>query len=166
MNCYRDVARPFLISSLWYIAWNLINGVDIDATQARVQRYERENKEIIAKNENMRVCWNVYLFLFYMQWWRRYNHFVTNHALCLLYWRFQANEDKFFSIQLELEKERKSQQREAYQRQLEEEESAKKASEIEAIEELVRWNWLMQTCTWFPCNAVSISHPSIPIIFG
>ncbi|RUS20371.1 CDK-activating kinase assembly factor MAT1-domain-containing protein [Endogone sp. FLAS-F59071] len=78
-----------------------VEDINIDATQARVQRYERENKEIIAKNENMR-----------------------------------ANEDKFLSIQLELEKERKNQQREAYQRQLEEEESAKKANEIEAIEEL------------------------------
>ncbi|RUS35485.1 CDK-activating kinase assembly factor MAT1-domain-containing protein [Jimgerdemannia flammicorona] len=86
-------------------SWNLINGVDIDATQARVQRYEKENKEIIAANESKR-----------------------------------ANEDKYLSIQLELEKERKQQQREAYQRELEEEETAKKANEIEAIEELANSN--------------------------
>ncbi|RUP47233.1 CDK-activating kinase assembly factor MAT1-domain-containing protein [Jimgerdemannia flammicorona] len=79
--------------------------IDIDATQARVQRYEKENKEIIAANESKR-----------------------------------ANEDKYLSIQLELEKERKQQQREAYQRELEEEETAKKANEIEAIEELANSN--------------------------
>lgn len=115
------------------LAFNLINEVDVAETEAKMARYEKENKDSIAANEARSVCpILLHLIMKLDIGWR---------------WNQQANELKKSSYQEEVEKQEKEQRLEDYRRELEEEKLMKEREKMDLIRELVKWHKNVFQCT-------------------
>ncbi|KAJ3117724.1 TFIIH/NER complex subunit [Phlyctochytrium bullatum] len=96
------------------IMFNLINDVDVQATNERIERFRQENKDIIAQNLAKQASY---------------------HKTLLTVW-LQMNEDKVISYKLKKEKEERKIRRDAYMVKALEEEKMKKAEKENIIQQL------------------------------
>ncbi|KAG5455866.1 MAG: CDK-activating kinase assembly factor MAT1-domain-containing protein, partial [Olpidium bornovanus] len=114
------------------ITFNLVNGVDVEDTEARIQRFARENRELIAAN-SIREVGIARSLASHKPTKRRRHSRLTWNTLCA-----QANEQRLIGLRGEQEKLEKKLQHEAYLRAIEEEKAMLRAEKEEIISEMVR----------------------------